>query len=180
MLLGAFAWGSCNASRASDATRQLEAALTQRDSAAAAWHRDRQGLEIVTRRLRGDSAILAIRQQRTRREGADSIGKLLASIDDTVARAIAQQATRVVYLQVEGCQDQLTNCEQRAANAEQRAWGDSVLLDHTQILLHQTGDAWRLEQQRNRPGWLGLRAFWRAKVWTVPLAVVTTLLLLRR
>lgn len=179
LALGGIAFGSCQGARASAATLKLEALLASRDSAAAHWKRDRGALETDNRRLRGDSAILAIRQQRTHREAVDSIGKLLASIDDTVARAVAQQATRVVYVELEGCQDQLTNCEQRAANAEQRAAGDSVILAQTVILLKQTGDAWRLEQRRNAPGLLGLRTFWRARAWTVPLVAVTTLLLLK-
>lgn len=180
LALGGLAFGSCQGARASEATLKLEALLASRDSAAADWKRERGPLETTVRRLRGDSAILAIRQQRTHREAVDSIRTLLATIDDTVARAVAQQATRVVYVELEGCQDLLSNCEQRAANAEQRAHGDSVVLAQTHALLVDVEAAWHTEQQRNRPGFLGLRRFWQAKAWTVPLAAVTTLLLLKK
>lgn len=179
-LVAALAWGTCNAGRASDAEIKLAAALAAQRDAATHWTAARDSLMQANTALRADSAFLDAQRRATRVMAKDSIGKLLAQIGDTTARSHAAEAVRVVYLEVEACQDQLANCEHRAANAEARAAGDSVLLAQTVGLLQQTEAAWRSEQRKNAPGFLGLRRFWQARSWTVPLAAVTTLLLIRK
>jgi hypothetical protein len=177
-LVGALAWGSCNAGRASDATKQLQAALAARADSSHRWTLQRDSLTDVLHALRADSATLEARRHAARRFATDSIGKLLAQIQDTSNRRVADSAVSVVYLEVEACQDQLANCEQRAQNAEQRARGDSVTLARTQALLDTVRLRWTIAERKAQPSFF--RDLWRSRSVTLPLAAITTLLLLRR
>lgn len=177
-LVGAIAWGSCNAHGKSLATQQLEAALAQHDSAFAKATRERDSLSQANAVLRGDSARLDAQRRAVRRQAGDSIGKLLALVTDSAARAVAHAAVRVVYLEVEACQDQLANCEARAQNAEARARGDSVSLVATAAILDTVRVRWSQAERRAQPSFF--RDLWRSRSVTLPLAALTTVLLLRR
>lgn len=177
-LAGAVFWGSCQARGKSLATQQLEATLAQHDSlkAVAAAHRD--SLFRVVHALRSDSALLAIQRNAVRSQAKDSIGKLLALVADSAQRAAAAQAVKVVYLEVEACQDQLTNCEARAQNAEARARGDSVSLAATAALLDTVRLRWSQAERRAQPSFF--RDLWRSRQVTLPLAALSLVLILKR
>lgn len=186
LALGGLAFGSCQGARASEATLKLEALLASRDSAAAHWTVERHALTEATRRLRGDSTMLHVALVRTQasRDGAQRESQRLATrlqaAGDTAGARVVRVADSTAQAERQGCSLVVLNCEARAENAEERAAGDSILLAQTHTLLVQTEAAWHIEQQRNRPGLFGLRRFWQARAWTVPLAAVTALLLLRR
>jgi hypothetical protein len=78
------------------------------------------------------------------------------------------------------CANLLQNCELRARNAEARVQGDSMVLAQTVLLLHHTEAAWHTEQRKNQPGFLGLRSFWRARRYTLPLVALSAFLLVTR
>lgn len=180
MLVGALAWGSCNASRASDATRQLQAALAAHTDSLHVWTATRHALTAELQGLRADSQVLAVRSQRAQRAAilaTDSLGKLLARVPDSVRAAV--ESTVTVFSEVgSACQAQLANCSLRAANAERRAAGDSSQLAATQSLLDTVRVRWSQAERKAQPSWL--RDIWRSRSVTLPLAAITTLLLLRR
>lgn len=186
MLVGALAWGSCNASRASEANFKLDALLAARDSQATIEAARQDSLRRALRALRADSATLHVSLVRTQasRDAAQRESKALVTrlqaAGDTAGARVIRVADSTAQAERLGCSLVVQNCEARAENAEERAQGDSVLLDQTQTLLNQTRAAWQAEQRKNAPGLFGLRRFWQARSWTVPLAAVTTLLLLRR
>jgi len=177
-LVVAISWGTCNAGRASDATVQLQAILSAQRDSASRWTRTRDSLTHENTALRADSATLEVRRQQVRRLASDSIGKLLAQIQDTSNRRMADSAVRVVYLEVEACQDQLANCEARAQNAEARAHGDSLTLATTTALLDTVRHRWAIAERKAQPSFF--RDLWRSRSVTLPLAALTALLLLRR
>jgi hypothetical protein len=182
-LVGAVAWGTCNAGRASDANKQLRAALADSTHR---WTMRRDSLTDRLRALRTDSATLAtsLRSTQASRDAATAEARHLAQrlreSGDTAGARVLVTADSLAHAERLGCALVIQNCEARAENAEERAAGDSILLAQTAILLRQTEAAWRSEQRKNAPGFLGLRSFWKARAFTIPLAAVTTLLLLRR
>lgn len=186
LALGGLAFGSCQASRASEATFKLEALLAARDSSAALEAARQDSLRHELRALRVDSATLHVSLVRTQasRDAAQREAQTLAIrlqvAGDTAGARVVRVADSTAQAERIGCSLVVQNCQARAENAEERAQGDSILLVQTHTLLVQTEAAWHTEQQRNRPGFLGLRSFWHARSWTVPLAAVTTLLLLSR
>lgn len=182
MLVGALAWGSCNASRASQAEIRLAAVLADDSLAAAQWARTRDSLATDLRELRGDSAMLAVRSATARRAAQaahDSIGALLAILPDT-QRLPLERAVTVLQAETAACRESLANCELRAANAEARVRGDSLRVASLTLLTDSLEAAWRTAQRQSAPGFLGLRSFWRARSWTVPLAALTAFLLLQK
>lgn len=182
LAIGGLAFGSCQASRASDAEIRLQAALASHAESLAVWGVTRDSLGRSMDSLRADSALLAQRYAAVRRfvpAAKDSITRLLALLPDSITVGITA-AVAVVQAAYETCEAIRANCEARAANAEARAAGDSLALARTQFLLTQTEAQWRAEQRRNAPGFLGLRAFWHARRFTIPLTALTTFLLLDR
>lgn len=177
-LVGALAWGTCNNSRASDATKQLQAILAQHDRDAARDSAHHDSLAQAVRVLRADSAFLDAQRRAVRAQSRDSIGKLLALVQDSAARVVAHAAVRVVYLEVEACQDQLSNCEARAQNAEARARGDSVSLARTEVILDSVRVAWSQAERAARPSFF--RDLYRSRAVTLPLAVLSAVLILKQ
>jgi septal ring factor EnvC (AmiA/AmiB activator) len=184
--LGGIAFGSCQANRASDATRQLQEALAAHTDSLTVWTATRHALTAELQGLRADSAVLRISLVRTQasrdaaQRDAQTLATRLQTAGDTAGARVVRVADSTAQAERAGCSLVIQNCQARAENAEERAAGDSILLVQTALLLKQTGDAWRTEQRKNAPGFLGLRAFWKARTWTVPLAAVTTLLLLKK
>jgi hypothetical protein len=177
-LVGVAAWGSCGWSGKSDATKRLEAALAEQDRAAHVWSATRDSLAQANDALRADSATLEARRRATRSMASDSIGKLLAMIGDSTAQQVVESAVKVVYLEVEACQNQLANCEQRARNAEHRAAGDSSQLAATQQLLDTVRVRWQIAERKAAPSFF--RDLWRSRQVTLPLAALSAFLLLSR
>lgn len=176
------AFGSCQASRATDAEIRLNDALSAQRDSASHWHTAREGLTVRLQALQRDSGMLALRYEvasRTASAARHRGDSLLALLPDTLRVAVRLTFDSLAGATV-ACQASLANCELRAANAEARAHGDSLQLFRSDSLLQTTEASWHTEQRKNRPGFLGLRSFWHARSWTVPLAAVTTLLLLRR
>lgn len=157
---------------------KLEAAIAHHDSLAAVAAAHRDSLSRVVQALRSDSALLEARRRALRAQATDSIDKLLALVQDSAARAVAHAAVRVVYREVEACQDQLANCEARAQNAESRARGDSVSLALTEAILDSVRVAWSQAERAARPSLF--RDIWRSRQVTLPLAALTVVLLLKR
>lgn len=182
LAIGGFAFGTCQAGRASDATIRLEAALAAQRDSASRWQTARESLVMRLGALQRDSSTLA-RQYDAARAGSrmirDSIGILLKQLPDSQRGALGAVIT-TLSAEGEACRNLLTNCELRAANAEARAHGDSVQLIATRLLLDSVGVAWHTEQRKNRPGFLGLRSFWRARSYTLPLTALTVFLLVTK
>lgn len=184
--VGGIAFGSCQRTRAETAERQLRESLAAQRDSANRWTLHRDSLTDRLRTLRADSQVLAVRSQQAQRATeraqaeARQFAQRLREAGDTAGARVVLAADSAAAREREGCSLVVLNCEARAENAEERARGDSLLLAQTAILLRQTEAAWRTEQRKNQPGFLGLRAFWKARAYTVPLVAVTTLLLLRR
>ncbi len=111
--------------------------------------------------------------------GRDSITVLLKQLPDS-QQALFGPVITTLSAEGEACRNLLTNCELRASNAEARVRGDSTQLVRLTALTDTLGAAWRTELQRNRPGFLGLRSFWKARSYTLPLTALSAFLLLRR
>jgi len=180
-LVGALAWGSCNAGRASDAETRLNAQLAANRDSATQWDKARQALTVSLGALRRDSSTLA--RNLTLATGAaqrasQRAESLFLRLPDTLRVGV-----RLVFDSLAGataaCQALLVNAEARAQNCEQRARGDSIQLAQTASLLVATEAAWHIEQRKNSPGFLGLRSFWRARSYTLPLTALSAFLLLQ-
>jgi len=186
LALGGFAFGSCQAGRASDAELKLQAALQAHTDSSHRWTLKRDSLTDALQGLRADSTVLHVSLVRTQasrdlaQRNAQALASRLQTAGDTAGARVIRVADSTAQVERQGCSLVVVNCEARAENAEERAAGDSVLLDQTQVLLNHTRAAWQSEQRKNAPGFLGLRRFWQARSWTVPLAAVTTLLLLKK
>lgn len=182
LAIGGALFGSCQASRATEAEIRLQDALAQHRGSLDAWEDERTGLTRRLGALQRDSGALALRYEGARRSAAVARHRgdsLLALLPDTL-RVAVRLTFDSLSAETAACDAVLRNCELRAANAEARAQGDSIHLVETAKLLLTTEGQWRMELQRNRPGFLGMRAFWHARSWTIPLAAVTTLLVLQR
>lgn len=177
-VVGALAWGTCNAGKATDAQIRLEEALQAHKDSAAEWGKARQTLTIRLGALQRDSSALARQyavashSAAVARHRGDS---LVLLIPDTLRVAV-----RLTFDSLAGealaCRGLLVNCELRAQNAEARAHGDSVQLLATQTLLDTVRVRWFIAERKARPSWL--RDLWRSRSVTLPLAAVTTFLLL--
>lgn len=180
LAIGGFAFGSCQASRASDAEKSLQNALAAHRDSLAQWHIERSALSLAADSLRQALGPLQQAYKVARilgQRGRDSVAKLLALLPDS-RRATIGPVIAALGAEGEACRALEANCEARAQNAEARVHGDSLQLTQTVLLLQKTEAMWHTEQRKNAPGFLGLRSFWNARRWTLPLTVVTGLLLL--
>ncbi len=182
MAVGGLAFGTCQASRATDAEIRLQDALTAQKDSASHWRTAREGLTVRLQTLQRDSGVLALNLARATgaaQRASQRAESLFLRLPDTLRVGV-----RLVFDSLAGetiaCRGMLMNAEARGQNCEQRARGDSIQLTQTVRLLLQTEAAWHIEQQKNRPGFLGLRSFWHARSWTIPLAAISALLILRR
>jgi len=182
LAIGGLAFGTCQAGRASDAQIRLEAALAAQRDSALQWGKARQSLTLRLGALRNDSVALAGKYATARlwaRMGRDSIAILLKQLPDSQQALFAPVIT-TLSAEGEACRNLLTNCELRATNAEARVRGDSTQLVRLTALTDSVEAQWHIELQRNRPGFLGLRTFWNARRYTLPLTALSAFLLLRR
>jgi hypothetical protein len=182
LAIGGIAFGTHQAGRATDAEIRLEAALAAQRDSASRWMASRDSLVGIARGLRADSQVLALRYasaSQAARRAHRTADSLLARLPDTLRVGV-----RLVFDSLAGetqaCQALLGNCELRALNAEARAHGDSMVLTQTVLLLQHTEVAWHTEQRKNQPGFLGLRSFWRARSYTLPLVALSAFLLVTR
>lgn len=178
-VVGALAWGTCNAGKATDAQIRLEEALQAHRDSATQWQEARQVLTARLGALQRDSStlarqyVVASHSAAVARHRGDS---LLLLIPDTLRVAI-----RLTFDSLAGeaiaCRGLLVNCELRAQNAEARAHGDSIHFADLQRFVSDTLEpAWHTAERKARPSWL--RDLWRSRSVTLPLAAVTTFLLL--
>src|SRR6267378_2534344 len=152
-LVGALAWGSCNAGRASDAETRLNAQLAANRDSATQWETARQALTVSLGALRRDSSTLA--RNLTRATGAaqrasQRAESLFLRLPDTLRVGV-----RLVFDSLAGatmaCEAARANCELRAQNAEARARGDSNQLVRLTILTDTLEASWRSAERRAQP-----------------------------
>lgn len=184
LLLGAAAggllFGSCQASRASEAEITLHLALAQHahtDSLASLKQDSLRGVAVT---LRDSASLLALRLRGATTIAAHArraVDSLLALTPDSLRDALDSAVTRIGVVGL-ACAESLQNCEQRAANAEQRASLDSGRVVALQGLNHDLEDAWHSAEQRARPSLL--RDFWRSRRLTGPLVLLSVVLILER
>jgi len=182
LAIGGIAFGTHQAGRATDAEIRLEAALVAQRDSASRWMASRDSLVGIARGLRADSQVLALRYanaSQAARRAHRTADSLLARLPDTLRVGI-----RLVFDSLAGetdaCRLVAANANARAQNCEQRARGDSLQLAQTATLLLRAEAAWHTEQRKNQPGFLGLRSFWRARSYTLPLVALSAFLLVTR
>lgn len=181
-LLGALVWGSCERQQVSEAERRVLTLLAERASADSLAQLARHEFEREMTGLRQDSARLAqalVRSTQSAVQARRTVDSLLAQAPDSVHSGFDTALTRITAFGT-ACTAALANCEARAANAEARRASDSLRLAATRALLDTVEGAWKRAQRQHAPGFLGLRRFWLARSWTIPLATVTALLIWRR
>lgn len=179
-LVGALAWGTCNAGRASKAEIRVAALLAQDSTDADAFQRTRDSLRGIVVGLRADSAVLAARAATLARRlpaAHDSLRRLLAMLPDST-RTPLDSAVAVVTAAYESCEAIRANCEARAANAEQRVAGDSIRILELEALSRTLEGEWRAAEQRAKPSFF--RDLWRSRRVTLPLMALSAYLLLSR
>jgi len=97
------------------------------------------------------------------------------ALGDAVGRVLLADSLRLAT-----CEATTANCELRAQNAEARVRGDSTQLLRLTALTDTLEVAWNTARRQNSPGFLGLRAFWKARSYTLPLTALSAFLLISR
>lgn len=180
-LVGALAWGNCNAGKASDAQKSLQNALQAHRDSLAQWQIERGALSLTADSLR--TALVPLREaykvsRVLGQRGRDSLTKLLALLPGS-QRAPFEPVILTLTTEAAACHDLLVNCELRAFNAEARAHGDSLQLVTLQRFVSDSLEpAWQRAEQKARPSWL--RDVWRSRSVTLPLAALSAFLLVTK
>jgi hypothetical protein len=178
-LVGALAWGSCNANRASDAENRLNASLAAQRDSAAHWQATREGLITRLGALQRDSLALAVSYHAAQAQAGVARHRLDSLLAGNANVALGEAVGRVLTadsVQLETCQATIGNCELRAQNAEARVHGDSLQLLRLTALTDTLGAAWHSAERRAQPSFF--RDLWRSRSVTLPLAVLSVFLVL--